>query len=318
MIKAKVVRIESKDIYVLTEKSKELRCSLPGKFKKKYNLKKDKLRTLDIVAVGDYVEVELSTEEHGIIKKIGDRVNYISRKAPRIRGSGIRGGRLEQIIAANVDLFIHVASIHEPEFNNRFVDRMIVIAESSNVEFALLINKIDLAEPAEYQKWEKLYSDLGYKVILTSAEEQMNIDAVKDLIAGKTTLLWGQSGVGKSSIANEIDTRINLKIGEISDFSGKGKHTTVTSRLIRLKNNTEIIDTPGVRELEPFGIKKEDLGHYFVEFGDFIPECKFNSCTHFHEPGCAVRAAVENGKITEERYESYLNLLQTIEDDIIF
>ncbi len=318
MIKAKVVRIESKDIYVLTEKNKELRCSLPGKFKKKYNLKKDKLRTLDIVAVGDYVEVELSTEKHGIIKKIGERVNYISRKAPRIRGSGIRGGRLEQIIAANVDLFIHVASIHEPEFNNRFVDRMIVIAESSNVEFALLINKIDLADPAEYQKWEELYSDLGYKVVLTSAEEKMNINAVKDLIAGKTTLLWGQSGVGKSSIANEIDPRINLKIGEISDFSGKGKHTTVTSRLIRLKNNTEIIDTPGVRELEPFGIKKEDLGHYFVEFGDFIPECKFNSCTHFHEPGCAVRAAVENGKITEERYESYLNLLQTIEDDIIF
>ncbi len=318
MIKGKAVRIESKDIYVLTEKNKELRCSLPGKFKKKYNLKKDKLRTLDIVAVGDYVEVELAAADHGIIKKIEERRNYISRKAPRIKGSGIRGGRLEQIIAANLDLFIHVASINEPEFNNRFVDRMIVIAESSNVEFALLINKIDLAEPVEYQKWEKLYNKLGYKVILTSAEEKMNIDAVKDLIAGKTTLLWGQSGVGKSSIANEIEPRINLKVGEISDFSGKGKHTTVTSRLIRLENNTEIIDTPGVRELEPFGIKKEDLGHYFVEFGDFIPECKFNSCTHFHEPGCAVRSAVESGEITAERYESYLNLLQTVEEDIIF
>ncbi len=318
MIKGKVARIESKDIYVLTKDNREYRCSLPGKFKNIYNLKKDKLRALDIVAVGDFVEVELSPDGHGTIQKIGERQNYISRKAPRIRGSGIRGGRLEQVIAANVDLFIHVTAIHEPEFNNRFVDRMIVIAESSKVEFALIINKIDLANEEEIKKWEKLYSELGYRVITTSVEQAENIEIDKELISDKTTLLWGQSGVGKSSIINAIAPNINLKVGEISDFSGKGRHTTVTSRLIRLENATEIIDTPGVRELEPFGIRKEDLGHYFVEFAEFIPECKFNSCTHFHEPACAVRKALADGKITHERYESYLNLLQTVEEDIIF
>ncbi len=318
MIKAKVTRIESKDIYVITDKGIEYRCSLPGKFKKKYYLKKDKQKTLDIVAVGDFVLIERITEEQGKIVEIEERKNYISRKAPKIKGGGKRGERFEQIIAANIDLFIHVTSIFEPQFNNRFVDRMIVIAESNHTDFALIINKIDLADENEYTKWEKLYTFLGYRVILTSVEENRNITEVKELINGKTTLLWGGSGVGKSSIINKIDSRINLKVGEISNFSGKGKHTTVTSRLIRLNDNTEIIDTPGVRELEPFGIRKNDLGHYFVEFGEFIPECRYNSCTHFHEPDCAVRLAVENGEISSVRYESYLNLLQTIEDDIIF
>ncbi len=317
MIEAKVTRIESKDIYVITSENMEYRCVLPGRIKKSFNLKKDKLHTLDIVAVGDLVKIEKVDDDRAVIESVLPRQNYISRKAPKIRGAGIRGQRLEQIIAANVDLFIHVASVTEPDFNNRFVDRMIVIAESNQVDFALLINKIDLAFDDKIRKWEKLYNSLGYNVILTSVTEKKNLFKIKELIKDKTVLFWGQSGVGKSSLLNSIDEQIELKVGDISDYSGKGKHTTVTSRLIRL-NNMELIDTPGVRELEPYGIRKEDLGHYFTEFTKYIPECRFNSCTHFHEPGCAVRKAVESEEISFERYESYLNLLQTVEEDIIF
>ena len=317
MIKAKVTRIESKDIYVITPESIEYRCVLPGRIKKSFNLKKDKLHTLDIVAVGDFVKIEKINDDRAVIESVLPRINYISRKAPKIRGAGIRGQRLEQIIAANVDLFIHVTSVHEPEFNNKFVDRMIVIAESNHVDFVLVINKIDLDHDGKIREWEKLYRNLGYSVIVTSVTENKNLATIKELLNNKTVLFWGQSGVGKSSLLNQIDYRINLKVGDISDYSGKGKHTTVTSRLIRL-DNMELIDTPGIRELEPYGIRKEDLGHYFVEFPKYIPECRFNSCTHFHEPGCAVRSAVESEEISVERYESYLNLLQTVEEDIIF
>lgn len=137
-------------------------------------------------------------------------------------------------------------------------------------------------------------------------------------LKGKKNLFWGQSGVGKSSILNLLYQNLNLKVGEISNYTSKGTHTTVTSTMIYVGNETYIIDTPGVREIDPFGIRKEDLSYYFIEFKSFITNCRFNTCTHLHEPGCAIISAVKNGEISEERYDSYLRILDTVEKDINF
>ncbi len=144
------------------------------------------------------------------------------------------------------------------------------------------------------------------------------VDAIKEKLKGKKNLFFGHSGVGKSSLINMLFPQLSLKTGEISSFTDKGTHTTVTSIMIKVDENTYVIDTPGIREIDPFGIRKEDLGHYFIEFINFISECKFNTCTHYHEPGCAVIKAVEDGEITIERYDSYLRMLETIEEDILF
>ncbi len=141
---------------------------------------------------------------------------------------------------------------------------------------------------------------------------------LKKLFQEKKNLLWGQSGVGKSSILNKMYPELNLNIGDISNYTDKGKHTTVTSTMLETEPDTYIIDTPGVREIDPFGIRKEDLCHYFIEFSDFLINCRFNTCIHLHEPGCAVIEAVEKGKISTERYDSYLKILETIEQDILF
>ena len=316
MEKGRVVRIESKDVYVLTEDEKQIRCVLPGRIKKRYKLKKDKWNTLDIVAVGDYILFEIKNESGetvGVIEEILERKNYVSRKAPKIKGRGERGKRLEQIVAANVDKLIVVSSILSPNFNNRFVDRMLVIAESSGIEPLIVLNKIDLDAENKREKWISLYEKIGYEIIPVSVAQKINIEKVKSLLQNGTNIFWGQSGVGKSSLLNAL-YGLSLKVGNISDYTNKGRHTTVTSVLIKVNENVSVIDTPGVREIEPYGITKEFLGHYFIDFAPFLSECKFNSCTHLHEPGCAVRDAVERGEISSDRYKSYLNMLQEIED----
>jgi len=164
----------------------------------------------------------------------------------------------------------------------------------------------------------ELYSKIGYKTIKTSAVTGEGIEQVNELLPGKKSLFWGQSGVGKSSVINKIFPGLELNIGKISSYNDKGTHTTVTTNMINVGKNTFIIDTPGIREIDPFGIKKEDLGHYFSEFTDYIYDCRFNTCTHFHEPECAVVEALKNNKISDYRYDSYLRILETIEEDIIF
>ncbi len=167
-------------------------------------------------------------------------------------------------------------------------------------------------------EWAELYRSIGYDVYLTSAETGSGVNELKSSLAGKINLFWGHSGVGKSSLLNKMYPELDLKTGIISSFTDKGKHTTVTAEMILVGPGTHIIDTPGLREVEPYGIRKEDLGHYFPEFLPYINKCKFNTCTHHHEPGCAVLEALEEGKISPYRYDSYLRILDTIEDDINF
>lgn len=318
-IKGRIVRIESKDYYVLSQKDEVIRCYLRGKFQKEFELKKDKLFTLDIAAVGDFVDFKMNEDGTGVIEKVYERENNISRKAPKIKGASYRGERLEQIIAANVDNLFIVASIKQPSFNNRSIDRLIVTGESSHIKPYLIINKIDLDKHNTAEKWKEFYEEIGYKVFLTSIQQTNSVfDEMKKYLNQKVNLFWGHSGVGKSSILNTLYPHLNFKVKEISNYSNKGTHTTVTVRMEKVDENTFVIDTPGIREIDPYGIKKENLSHYFIEFLPYIHDCKFNTCTHHHEPGCAIIKAVEDGKIFPERYESYLNLLNSIEEDLHF
>lgn len=254
----------------------------------------------------------------GFIHKIDKRKNYISRKAPRIKGAGYRGERLEQVTAANIDELYIVSSVYEPDFNNKVVDRFLVTGESSHIKVNIIINKTDLDKENYIDEWAGLYKSIGYDVFKTSVKNQEGLNELKKNMNGKISLMWGHSGVGKSSLLNSIYPSLNLRTGIISRFTDKGTHTTVTAEMINVEPGTYIIDTPGIREVEPYGMKKEDLGHYFPEFLPYINKCKFNTCIHNHEPGCAVVEAVEEEKISVDRYESYLKILATIEDDIIF
>lgn len=319
IIQGIICRAESKDYYFLSvNDNKIIRCSLKGKIKHDFRLKKDKQFVTDIVVVGDLVNIDLNQDGTGVIKNITPRKNYLSRKAPKVKGASYRGERLEQIIAANIDQLFIVTSISHPQFNNKVVDRFIVASESSSVKCNIIINKIDLDEKKTSLKWNACYKQIGYDVFLTSTLTQEGFESLHQALNGKKNLFWGHSGVGKSSLLNSLYPSLNLKVGLISSFNQKGKHTTVTNFMMKVENDTYIIDTPGIREIDPFGIKKQDVGHFFREFSEFIPECKFNTCTHNHEPGCAVVEAVRTGKVSEIRYDSYLRILDTIEEDINF
>lgn len=166
--------------------------------------------------------------------------------------------------------------------------------------------------------WIDLYTGIGYRVFLTSVTSNIGIDQLKSEIKSKVSLFFGHSGVGKSSLLNIVFPGFNLATGNVSTFTVKGTHTTVTATMLKTDIDTYVIDTPGIREIEPFGVSKENLGHYYIEFTKFSNNCRFNTCTHSHEPGCAVITAVDDGLISTERYESYLRLLETVETDIHF
>lgn len=318
-IKGIICRVESKDFYVLSsENQKMIRCGLKGKYKKDFQLKKDKLYHTDIAIVGDEVSFDLNRDGTGIIHNINPRRNYLSRKAPKIRGASYRGERLEQIVAANFDNFFIITSAAEPPFNNKVIDRFIVAGESSYLNIIIIFNKIDLDENNLIDEWVNLYDSIGYKTLTTSVVTEKSLYELKQLCIGKINLFWGQSGVGKSSLLNKIFPHLNLDTSAVSSSTDKGLHTTVTSILVKVDENTFMIDTPGIREIDPFGIRKEDLCHFFLEFGKFAADCRFNTCTHNHEPGCKVTEAVEQNQISQARYESYLRILETIEEDIIF
>lgn len=264
------------------------------------------------------VEFEFTGGATGVIEKIDKRKNYLSRKAPKQKGASYRGERLEQIVASNIDNFFIITSAQSPPFNNKTLDRFLVAGESSNLQPIIILNKVDLVEEEMIDYWRKIYEQAGYKFFPTSIVENSGIYNLKHFLKGKINLFWGQSGVGKSSLLNKIYPQLKLGVGEISKSWDRGKHKTVTVLMEKISENTYIIDTPGIREIDPFGIKKEDLYHYFKEFIPFSSECRYNSCTHEHEPECGIADAVEKKLIAAERYDSYLRLLNTIEEDMVF
>ncbi len=285
---------------VRDEESTFFKCRLKGKFKIK------ELKVTNPIAVGDRVcfEIEDVEEQTGIIFEIKPRVNYIIRQSVHKASHG-------HLIAANIDQAVLIVTLTFPRTSLGFIDRFLVTAEAFRIPVLLVFNKLDLLseEAVAYQEeLESLYKGLGYDCISTSATEGIGIELLKEKIMNKVTLISGHSGVGKSSLVNQLEPDLDLRTSEISTFANKGVHTTTFAEMFEIFEDTYLIDTPGIKELGLVDIEKEELGHYFPEMRDLIGECKFHNCLHINEPKCAVKAGVEEGTIAESRYVSYLSM----------
>ncbi len=264
------------------------------------------------IAVGDYVAMNIETvqEESAIIQEIHDRRNYVARTSPHNKHQ-------HHIIASNLDQSMLFATLKSPKTSQGFIDRFLVSCESHHIPAIIIFNKADLYGKKEMEKFQELYemyTAIGYKVVLTSVEQEKGLVEVRELLQHKTTLLSGHSGVGKSTLINKLFPQFNLKTQEVSDWSGKGLHTTTFAEMFDLNEESQVIDTPGVREFGLVDITRQELSHYFPEMLALLTECQFNNCMHTNEPGCAVKAEVGIGTVSEDRYVSYLTILDTMED----
>ncbi|MEZ6057740.1 MAG: ribosome small subunit-dependent GTPase A [Planctomycetaceae bacterium] len=252
---------------------------------------------------GDRVFVRPTSPSEGVIERVEPRSGTVSR------GSG----RFEHIIVANVDQAVIVASAADPDFKPGLVDRFLVSAAKGGVEPILCVNKADLIDTASLQPLLGVYARMGYAVVVTSTKTGQGIEQLRDLLRGRESVLTGQSGVGKSTLINAIDSRLNLKTAEVSDDSGKGRHTTRVAELLPLAGGGWIVDTPGIRQLEIWDVLPEEVEGYFRDFVPFVANCRFPDCTHTHEDQCGVKSAVASRLISPTRYQGYLRIV--IADD---
>ena len=287
--------------YEVLHEGEILRCRMRGK------LRLRGVRSTNPVVVGDTVHCEAGEDGEWVIVDIAPRHNYIIRRASNL-------SKESHIIAANIDRAMLVVTLVEPITAVEFIDRFLVTCEAYKVPVTILLAKIDLLRetPEMIEQFHSVYEGAGYEVIDISATEGIGVERVKEMLAGKTTLLSGNSGVGKSTLIGAIDPSIDIRTGEISDSFHKGKHTTTFSTMYRVADGF-IIDTPGVKGFGLIDIDDKELWHYFPEMISRAGECKFFNCTHTHEPHCAVIEAVKREEIAFSRYESYLKILD--EDD---
>ena len=287
------------------EKGEEFNARIKGKFKI------DGITSTNPIAVGDVVDIDKEDgEESIVITKIHDRKNYITRQSPHNK-------HMHHIVAANLDQSILLATLKDPKTSTGFIDRFLVASEAYHVPAIIVFNKTDLYKTKEKDSFEKIksiYEKIGYPVFAMSVAENKGVDEVRDLLKDRITLLSGHSGVGKSSFINTIFPEHVIKTQEVSGWSGKGLHTTTFAEMFDLPFGGKIIDTPGMREFAMMDIEPHELSHYFPEMRALINDCRFNNCMHIEEPGCAVKPAVEENKISPERYISYLNILGTIDN----
>jgi ribosome biogenesis GTPase len=272
----------------------------------------DDITSTNPIAVGDEVELEIENEAShtAIITKIYDRRNYINRQSPRVKHQ-------HHIVAANIDQSLLMATLKEPKTSQGFIDRFLVASEMYHVPSILVFNKADLygkKENQRFEAWKEMYERIGYPVLLISVNNQAGIHDLKKHLQNKITLISGHSGVGKSTFLNTLLPGLNLKTQDVSGWSGKGLHTTTFAEMFDLPFGGKVIDTPGMREFGLVDISKQELSHYFPEMRARLNDCQFNNCLHINEPGCAVKAAVANGEINENRYISYVNILESIEE----
>jgi ribosome biogenesis GTPase len=256
--------------------------------------------TGDIASIGDWVRVTLLTDGSGVIEEVEERKRAIVRLDPRPQGD------YQQVLLANPDQAVFVFACAHPNPRLRMLDRFLVIAEKQNIPAVIIANKIDLVEDAK--KIFGLYESIGYRVLYTSTKTGTGIEELKSILAGKISAFAGPSGAGKSSLLNAMQPGLGLAVNEISRAMDKGKHTTVTRQLFPLEGGGYVADTPGWKSLALWDTEPEEIDGYFPELRELVQHCQFNDCTHTHEPGCAVRRALEEGKIHTERYESYLRL----------
>lgn len=278
-----------------------LQARIKGKFKLEGK------KTTNPVAVGDIVDYELQDKEQSVvIKKIYPRRNYIIRKANNL-------SRQEHIIASNLDQVLIMGTLIRPRTSTGFIDRVLVTAEAYDIPAVIAFNKIDLfdEELAAVQKELcDMYQSLGYPCFAVSIKQEINLAVLTAILDGKVSLLTGHSGVGKSSLLNYMVPALKLKTASISDFSMKGKHTTTFAEMHEVRRGTYIVDTPGIKEFGMVDMDKEEVSHYFPEMRQLTGQCRFNNCMHINEPGCAIIAAVEEGRIYPSRYSSYLSIVE--------
>lgn len=304
MEKGLVIRSTGSWYTVIADNGSRVECRIKGKFRMKG------IRTTNPIAVGDkvsftYEDDELSGDNTGIIFKIDPRKNYIIRKSSKL-------SKESQIIASNVDQAFLIVTVNYPVTLPGFIDRFLISAEAYRIPVNIVFNKLDLYNKKDYGKLEEFlwtYEEIGYKCFQVSAEKNFNIDKLKEAMKGKINVLAGHSGVGKSTIINLIEPGLNLKTAEISEYHKQGIHTTTFSEMFAMEGGGYFVDTPGIRGFGVIDMYKEEIFHFFPEMFKLLDKCKFHNCTHLHEPGCAVKEALEEGKIPPSRYETYLSIM---------
>lgn len=265
----------------------------------------DESKDTNPIAVGDRVVLQKGDTDDWTIAEIEDRDNYILRSSPKHKGA-------RQIIAANIDQLLLIATMASPRTSTGFIDRFLLTAEAYHIPTVIIFNKQDLLDGKNQKKQDyvaSIYQNIGYKTLFVSALNRDHIDEVKEQMKDKISLVSGHSGVGKSTLMNAVESTLDLRTNDVSRITGKGMHTTTFAEMYPLSFGGSVIDTPGIREFGIMDFKPEEISHYFVEMREILNGCKFNNCLHENEPGCAVKKAYQDGKIAEERYISYLNIM---------
>lgn len=278
-------------------------CRLRGNYRLRGN------KQTNPVAVGDHVDYAMQDDGTGVISNVQDRRNYIVRRSTKL-------SKQTHVLAANIDMVCIVATLAFPRTSTGFIDRLLVTAEAYHILACIIFNKIDLYEDEDRELLDYLRSlyERHYPIYLASALKGDGIDEIRHLVEGKTVLFTGHSGVGKSAMLNAIDPSLELRTGEVSEWSEKGKHTTTFAELHPFAGGY-LIDSPGIKEFGMVDFKAEELSHFFPEMKEHLHDCHFANCTHTHEPHCAIKQAVEDGIIAEERYINYLNILESITEE---
>ncbi|MBY0537333.1 MAG: ribosome small subunit-dependent GTPase A [Chitinophagaceae bacterium] len=274
----------------------------------------DGITSTNPIAVGDWVEIEMENdlEQTVMITKIEERRNYINRQSPRVKHQ-------HHIVAANLDQSFLIATLREPRTSQGFIDRFLVASEAYHVPSIVVFNKADLYRKKEeelFESYKDMYESIGYKVIRTSTVTGEGMEELKASLHNKISLFSGHSGVGKSSLINVVIPDLDVRTQDVSGWSGKGMHTTTFAEMHEVPGGGKLIDTPGMREFGIVDISKQELSHYFPEMRSLIQECQFNNCMHINEPGCSVKQAVRDGKISEDRFVSYYGILESIEEPV--
>lgn len=304
-MKGLVIKNTGNAYIVRTEDGLDIECKAKGNFRLKG------IRSTSPVVVGDIVKVDVNPDNISYITKIYDRKNYIVRRASNL-------SKLAHILAANIDLALLFVTVKSPETTTVFIDRFLITAEAYSVPVCLVFNKIDLYDEEDMEYVEaliNLYQTIGYNCLKTSLIKGVGLQQLKDTIQNKVTLLAGHSGVGKSLFINVVtgddDKR---KVGDISAYHQRGRHTTTFSEMIEIEGGGFIIDTPGIKGFGTVNMNKDEVSHYFPEIFKFSKKCYFNNCMHINEPNCAVIDAIKDHYISDSRYHSYLNILGDIEE----